>query len=165
MTGQVLRLPGDITLAWCTLDGISGHEAGRQLLRQLCGGTLPEIAVTDRGKPYFPQGELHFSISHTKGHAFCAVSPRNIGIDAEEMDRPIRPELAEKILSPSELARFREAEDPRDALLRLWVLKEADAKRSGEGLRGYPNRTDFSPDDSRIFTLDRCYVAVLTEGE
>ena len=165
MTGQVLRLPGEITLAWCPLEGVSGHEAGRQLLRQLCGGELPEIAVTDRGKPYFPDGRFHFSISHTGRHAFCAAASRNIGIDAEEMDRPIRMELSGKILSQAELVRFREAEDPREALLRLWVLKEADAKRSGDGLRGYPNHTDFSPEDPRVLKIAGCYVAVLAEGD
>ena len=47
------------------------------------------------------------------------------------------------------------------SLLRFWVLKEAAAKLTGEGLRGYPNHTDFSPDDPRITVIDGCYVAVL----
>ena len=168
MTG-LLSLPGDITLGWCALEGKSGHEAAWELLRQLyldrTGRILPPTAVTERGKPYFTAGTLHFSISHTKNHAFCAIAPVNLGIDAEEMDRPIKLSLAEKILSPAEMERFHAAADSRAALLRLWVLKEAAAKRSGEGLRGYPNDTDFSPEDSRIYEIDGCYVAVLTEGD
>ena len=46
-------------------------------------------------------------------------------------------------------------------LLKLWVLKEASVKLTGEGLRGYPNHTDFSPDDPRVMEMDGCYVAVL----
>jgi phosphopantetheinyl transferase len=92
---------------------------------------------------------------------FCALSDEPVGIDAEEKERKIDLRLAEKILSPSEKIRYEAAGDKRAALLRLWVLKEAAAKLTGEGLRGYPNHTDFSPDDPHILELDGCYVAVL----
>ena len=154
-------------MAFCALSGRSGHEAGRQLLAQLyreeTGQPLPPIAVTDRGKPYFVGSDLHFSITHTKKHAFCVLSDRNVGIDAEESDRNIRLELAEKILSPGEESRFRKAEDPRRALLTFWVLKEAAAKCSGEGLRGYPRDTDFSLDDPRVTEMEGCLVAIVTD--
>ena len=149
------------------LGALSGHEAGRVLLAKLwqehIGGELPEIAVTDRGKPYFVDCPWHFSISHTKKYAFCALSDTPVGLDAEEMGRDISLRLAEKILSPGEKERYDAALDKRMALLRFWVLKEASVKLSGEGLRGYPNHTDFSPDDPRIIEMDNCLVAVLTE--
>ncbi|MBQ7000405.1 MAG: 4'-phosphopantetheinyl transferase superfamily protein [Oscillospiraceae bacterium] len=154
-------------LAHCALDGRSGHDAGRQLLaklyRQETGEDLPPIRVTDRGKPYFENSPYHFSIAHTPKHAFCVLARENIAIDAEEADRAINLRLAEKILSPAERARFEAAPDKRLALLKLWVLKEAAAKLSGEGLRGYPNHTDFSPDDSRVQEIDGCIVAIVTE--
>jgi len=150
------------------LRGLSGHEAGRLLLKKLwdthVGGEFPDIAVTDRGKPYFPGSQWHFSISHTKRRVFCALSRENVGLDAEEMDRNIRPELAEKILSPGEKSQYDRAEDKRLALLKFWVLKEAAAKRSGEGLRGYPNHTDFSLEDPRVAQMEGCLVAVLTDA-
>ncbi len=149
------------------LSGRTDHEAGRQLLarmyRELTGEELPEIRIADRGKPYFANSPWHFSISHSKGHVFCALSRRQIGIDAEERDRVINPALAEKILSPNEYQRYARAEDKPLALLRLWVLKEAAAKATGEGLRGYPNHTDFSPDDPRVQELCGCLVAVIEE--
>ena len=155
-------------IAHCRLDGLTGHEAGRRLLaelyRQETGQDLPKILTTDRGKPYFPDGELHFSISHTPHHAFCVLSEYNVGIDAEEVDRNINLKLADRILSPGERAQYESAADPRTALLTFWVLKEAAAKLSGEGLRGYPNHTDFSLDDPRVTHIDGCIVAVL-EGE
>ena len=91
------------------------------------------------------------------------LSEHNIAIDAEELDRDIRLRLAEKILSPAEKARFDAAADKRRALLAFWVLKEAAAKLSGEGLRGYPNHTNFSPDDPRVTEMDGCLVAVMEE--
>lgn len=149
------------------LGDLSGHEAGRRLLErmyvQYTGRPMPPVLTEERGKPYFAQGGLHFSVSHTKRRVFCVLSPVPVGIDAEELDREIDLRLAEKILSPKELLRYREAADKRQALLRFWVLKEAAAKLSGEGLRGYPHGTDFSPDDPRIQIMDNCFVAVVVK--
>ena len=154
-------------LAHCLLDGRSGHDAGRELLsslyRQATGEELPPITVTDRGKPYFPDSAWHFSISHTPKHAFCVLSRNNVGLDAEELDRKINLKLAEKILSPGEKSRFDAAENKEKALLTFWVLKEAAAKLSGEGLRGYPNHTDFTLDDPRVTETDGCILAVMEE--
>lgn len=152
-------------IASCALAGRTGHEAGRALLAALyqeeTGLELPPVAVETRGKPYFPDSDWHFSVSHTPRRAFCALSRREIGIDAEELDRNINLTLAEKILSPGEKAQFDTAPDKRRALLTFWVLKEARVKRTGEGLRGYPNGTDFSLNDPRVTEMDGCLVAVI----
>lgn len=145
------------------LNGRNPHEAGLSLLQTLYGGPLPQILCTHRGKPYFADVPLHFSISHTKSHVFCALSDRPVGIDAEEADRNIKLTLAEKILSSTEMEQFFHADDPRRALLTFWVLKEAAAKCSGEGLRGYPNQTAFSLDDPRVQQLHGCLVAVIED--
>ena len=156
-------------LAWCVLSGESGHDAGRRLLSRLwqrCRQEpMPEIAIAPRGKPYFPGNPMYFSISHTANHAFCILSSRPVGLDAEEMSRRVNPKLAEKVLSPRELSQYRSSPDPNAALLKLWVLKEAAVKATGEGLRGYPNQTDFSPEDPAVTEIDGCYVAVLTLEE
>lgn len=154
-----------LALEYRSIGAKEGHAAGRALLREmverLTGAPLPELLVGDRGKPYFQTGGLHFSISHTKRHVFCALSNRPIGIDAEEMERDISLNLAKKILSPGELAQYEGAEDKRIALLTFWVLKEAQAKCDGTGLQGYPNHTDFSLDDPRVTKMDGCLVAVI----
>jgi len=144
-----------------------GHSAGRQLLQQmvtrLTGAPMPAIGIAAKGKPYFIDNDLHFSISHTSGHVFCALSDRPIGLDAEELDRAISPALAGKILSPEEYRQYALAPDSRLALLKFWVLKEAQAKCTGEGLRIYPNHTNFSVDDPRVTEMDGCLVAVIEE--
>ena len=154
-------------LVWCKLEGQTGHEAGRQLLAEVyraeTGEDLPEIRLTDRGKPYFPDSPWHFSISHTRLHAFCVLEKHNIAIDAEELDRKMNLKLAEKILSPMEKRQFDAAENKERALLTFWVLKEAAAKLSGEGLRGYPDHTHFSLEDPRVTELDGCILAVMEE--
>ena len=149
------------------LDGRTGHEAGRALLRTLWKenmvGPMPEIAIADRGKPYFVDSPWHFSISHTKRRVFCVLHQSPVGIDAEEMDRDVNLQLAGKILSPGEKDQFDRAADPRMALLKFWVLKEAAAKLSGLGLTGFPNHTDFSLEDPRVMETENCLVAILTD--
>ena len=156
-------------LGHCELSGRTGHEAGRALLAELyrktVGEDLPPIAIAEKGKPYFPDSDWHFSISHTKNHAFCVLSRKNVAIDAEELDRKVQLKLADKIFSPAERAQYDAAPDKIRAFLTFWVLKEADAKLTGEGLRLYPNHTNFSLDDPRVTQMNGCLVAVMEEGE
>ena len=146
----------------------TGHTAGRALLeqmyRQQTGEDMPQICTTQRGKPYFVQGKWHFSISHTKNHVFCALADRPVGIDAEELTRQVKPMLARKILSAGEFAQYEQAPEQNRALLTFWVLKEAQAKCTGEGINGYACHTDFSLDDPRVTEMEGCLVAVI-EGE
>lgn len=148
------------------LDNRTGHQVGRLLLerlyRETTGENLPEISVSPRGKPYFSSSPWYFSISHTRNHAFCCLSKHNVGLDAEEIGRPVSPELITRWLSPSEQARL--GEDAADGFLRLWVLKEAEAKLRGCGLGNWMKSTDFHPDDPRIQIIHGCYVAVLEES-
>lgn len=147
----------------------TGHEEGRKLLeemyRRYVGTPVPAIAVTERGKPYFVDSPWQFSISHSKHHVFCALSRKRIGIDAEELGREINSKLADKILSPMERKQWEEARDQRLALLSFWVLKEAQAKFTGEGLKGYPNHTEFLLSDLRVRQLHGCLVAVIEEED
>jgi phosphopantetheinyl transferase len=155
-------------LAGEPLNGRTGHEAGRALLENMyrahLGHPMPPIAIEPGGKPYFPGNPVYFSITHTRRRVFCALSPCPIGIDAEELDRQVKPGLAKHILSPGELEQHLQAEHPQRALLTFWVLKEAAAKLTGKGIRGYPNDTNFSLTDPRVRELEGCLVAVM-EGE
>lgn len=147
--------------------GQTGHEAGRQLLEKmytdLTGSAMPPICIAPKGKPYFENNSVHFSITHTKHHVFCALSDRPVGIDAEETDRKISLLLAEKILSENEKKQYDRAEDKQKALLIFWVLKEAAAKCTGEGIHGYPNQTEFSLNDPRVTQRDGCLMAVVEQ--
>lgn len=149
------------------LNGLDSRVAGKLLLarmyEELTGEEMPSIEKAPRGKPYFPGSDLHFSITHTKTTVFCALSDVPIGIDAEDLNRKVSPKLAEKILSPMEYAQYEAVpeEEKNEALLRFWVLKEAEAKCSGLGLRGYPDHTEFDLNDPRVQKLAGCMVALI----
>ena len=148
-------------------NGRDGHALGRKLLAKLyarvTGKALPLIAVTSRGKPYFPEENWHFSISHTDHFVFCALSESNIGLDAEEKGRKVTPAMLEKFTSDGEKSRL--GADPQDAFLRLWVLKEAQSKLTGRGMGNWLKDTDFDPFDQRIQEINGCYVAVLEDTD
>ena len=154
-----------IALAHAATAPRQGHEDGRKLLRQLfethVGGEMPPIAIGERGKPYFEGYPIHFSITHTPNHVFCALSHRPIGIDAEELDRKFSLRVADKILSPTEKAQFDAATNKSRALLTFWVLKEAAGKCSGQGINANPNQTAFTLDDPRVTEQFGCLVAVI----
>ena len=86
--------------------------------------TLPAIAAGKKGKPCFPDyPEIFFSISHTKGGALVGLDNGPIGVDVEHL-RPIGKRTMERLGNGM----------TEEAFLRIWVRREARAKRSGAGL-------------------------------
>lgn len=131
------------------------------MYREETGCQLPEIVTGSRGKPYFAEGDYHFSISHTKYMAFCVLSKTPVGIDAEHVERKVSPALAEKILSGYEYAQYEKAPDKQRAILTFWVLKEAAGKKTGEGINGFPNHTNFDLTDPRVQGIENHLVAII----
>jgi len=127
------------------LGGMGGSEAVYALLQRAFSigycGNLPKIEKTPNGKPYFPERQdIHFSLSHARTHALCALSPYPVGADIES-PRSISPR-ALKFFCTAEEARLFEPLD-------LWVLKESYIKLIGgtfASIRGL----NFSMEDGRI---------------
>jgi 4'-phosphopantetheinyl transferase len=95
-----------------------------------------------RGKPHIDpaldRGKLRFNLSHTTGFVACAVTAcGDIGIDVESLTRkPAEHDVAGRFLSPPEVAILRHAAPERrhEMFFRIWTLKEAFIKATGEGL-------------------------------
>jgi 4'-phosphopantetheinyl transferase len=80
---------------------------------------------------------LHFSISHTRGCAACAIAFHEVGVDVEAADRPIDIGVSRRFLTADEHALVLRAPIPERAaaFFAIWTLKEAFIKATGEGLR------------------------------
>ena len=102
-----------------------------QALRELCGWQeLPEIALTNRGKPYFPRHpEVQFNLSHTAGAVLVGVADEPLGVDIEHI-RPVSQRAMRRLADV----------DTREDFFRSWVRREARAKRSGDGVAGSGQR-------------------------
>lgn len=96
--------------------------------------SLPEIARTERGKPYFPaHPDLHFNISNAGPYTLCAVSRRPVGVDIEVI-RPRKQSLVPYSLTERELGQYHALGSDWPAFYTLWTKKEAWAKFTGIGL-------------------------------
>lgn len=108
------------------------HLAGRFLLQFLFADFPYELVrIADTRKPFLPDAQYHFSISHCSDYAAAIVSRDNrVGIDIE---RPVEKidKIRDKFLSPAEMVHF-PASDLAALTLR-WSVKEAVFKWYGEG--------------------------------
>ena len=83
--------------------------------------TLPDITLSPRGKPCFPDHpDVHFNLSHTSGAVLVGLSDQPIGVDIE----CIRP------MSPASLERLAAGVAEQD-FFPCWVRREARAKLDG----------------------------------
>jgi 4'-phosphopantetheinyl transferase len=143
---------------------IAAHALLRKTLSRFAS-TAPSdwrFSVAENGKPQIEitqaPSDLHFSLSHTRGLAACAVCrPYAVGIDAEAWQDPTPVELAARFFAPTE-AKLVSAQVPaeqRSTFYRLWTLKEAYLKATGQGLA--------VPLSSFAFTLNP--LAIQIEGQ
>jgi phosphopantetheinyl transferase len=92
---------------------------------------MKDLVMADNGKPYLKGVPFHFSFSHCKGYAACAVSDHfPIGIDIEII-HPRIAKVAHKFLNDAEkamLANLNE-EDALKQLAFFWAAKEAMYKK------------------------------------
>lgn len=102
--------------------------------------TLPRMARTEGGKPYFPdRPDLHFSVSHSGDLALCALDDSPVGADIE-LVRPRSPGLPRYALSEREYEWYESRGSRWEDLYTLWTLKEAKVKCTGEGIFRVPAR-------------------------
>ncbi len=119
------------------------------LRRELGWTSLPEIARTEKGKPYFPKyPNIRFNWSHSRPYVLCALSARSVGADIERI-RPRRDSLPAYALTERELAAYRRMGADWPAFYTLWTRKEAWCKYTGEGLADRWRQTP--PDDGLFY--------------
>jgi phosphopantetheinyl transferase len=116
------------------------HLAGRYLLPYLYGDfPNSEIEIAETRKPFLPNEQYNFSISHCSNYAAAIVSKQErVGVDVEIIT-PRLHRIKQKFLHPDELA-FVNAEHPNSQLTLLsllWSAKEAMFKWYGSGEVGF----------------------------
>jgi 4'-phosphopantetheinyl transferase len=143
---------------------IAAHGMLRAILSYFVGGAPQDwrFITKARGKPALHpmhnQHGLDFNISHTDGAVVCAITRGcAIGVDIENEERAgSHLCIGEAYFAPAEFALLRAAPaSERSALfLRLWTLKEAYVKASGQGLSIELDRFAFTLSPITISFLD-----------
>ena len=110
-----------------------------------------EIRYGEFEKPYlFGYPDIHFNISHSEELLVCAVSDKNVGIDAEKIGEYSK-KLIERVCSEEELERVLKSDNVNYEFCKLWTKKEAYSKLLGTGIQ------DFKMKDieyRNVFTYD-----------
>lgn len=93
-----------------------------------------EICRTGKGKPYFKELPLQFSVSHTDDLWVCLISAgRNpVGVDIQKVKESRQEKVAEKYFTDDEKECMKQ--NGKDAFFKIWTRKEAYAKYTGQGL-------------------------------
>lgn len=117
------------------------HLAGRYLLQEL----FPDfpyhlIKIADTNKPFLPNEEYHFSISHCGDYAAVIVSKTNrVGIDIELVSNKVE-RIKSKFLNEEELESFGlQSKISSNLLTLLWSCKESVFKWYGDGKVDFKN--------------------------
>lgn len=91
---------------------------------------------SEHGKPYLPNSDVHFNLSHSKDRLLIAVSNSGpIGVDVEFRKPNFNYNaIAQRWFSPAENQHLRTHENPSRAFFDLWTKKEAYVKALGQGI-------------------------------
>ena len=127
---------------------LNGGQSGREAPPIL----TPSEVHGEKGKPYFEDSPLSFSLSHSGDMVLCAIADHEIGADLQRVTEVRWQQLAERYYSPQEqdyLGIFTEKkagcfrpseENARLEFFSLWCRKEAYGKMTGEGVAPYLGR-------------------------
>ena len=108
----------------------------RKALREMYGiHDAPVFEYDANGKPsILGHPEIFFNLSHCRKAVACVVADSPVGIDVEETCR-FSESIARYTLDDEEYESVVKADNPSQAFIRLWTMKEALLKYTGEGLR------------------------------
>ncbi len=114
----------------------AGQSVGAELMlvhavkKCIPGAAVPvEYRADDRGKPYFPNTDAYFSLSHSGRLAVCVISDMPVGVDVQK-EREVNARLADKYFTEEERGMACDS----GGFTRIWARKEAAAKADGAGL-------------------------------
>jgi 4'-phosphopantetheinyl transferase len=147
------------------------HELGRKTCAAayllLCEGLRQEYGIEDppvfeygeHGKPFIVgHPEICFNMSHCREAAICVLSERPVGVDIESIHR-YSESLARYTMSDAEMAQIEQAGRADVEFIRLWTLKEAVLKRSGEGIRNDMKHVlDYLKDAKTVINEKKGYI-------
>lgn len=112
-----------------------------------------KVSVTEKGKPYFTDyPDIHYSVTHSKSSAACVLFDKPVGIDMEG-HRADSCSVAKRFFSAHENIWIEEgaSQEERDRrFLRLWTLKEAYSKMTGEGIAACLNKIYFKSEGNTL---------------
>ncbi len=127
-----------------------------------------EILIAKNGKPYLKaHPNVHFSLSHSGSLALCAVSDKNIGADVQQIC-DFNEDICKRYFFSAEaehVLNAKTSEEKKERFFKLWTIKEASVKMTGDGLGGFKSLNTAAFADVKEYSLDGYKMAVCTDKE
>lgn len=122
--------------------GRGGRERTENLVRKAAelyiteerirlGAVSGQILRTERGKPYFKEVPIEFSVSHTKDLWVCLIDREPVGIDVQEIRQCRSEKIAARYYTEDEREYIRTMGET--GFFQIWARKEAYVKYTGDG--------------------------------
>ena len=106
-------------------------------------GVAKEYVITEQlnfdyinnGKPVLRNNPaINFNLSHCHRGVICAISSKPVGCDIEEIETSLDLDLAHHCFNEQECRIITESEKPCVEFTKLWTVKEAVLKLTGDGI-------------------------------
>lgn len=95
----------------------------------------PLFTYDVNGKPYLKEyPDICFSISHCNNGVLCVIADEPVGCDIEDIPQNIDDLLYNNCFCPSEQMIIHDSDKPEVDYTKIWTMKEAALKATGEGL-------------------------------
>ena len=117
---------------------------------------VSKVVYLPTGKPYIPQSDFYFSISHTKGYASVSFGKIPSGCDIQ-LKKEVNLKIAERIYSDMELA------SDYDDFFKIWCRKESAYKILGKNYCTAINEENLTFKDFML--KDDLYFCVCSKAE
>lgn len=108
-----------------------------QILSKLQEPTETEYTYGEKGKPYFKEESVYFSLSHSKDYVFGVFSEREIGADIQYGKPDYSERIVSRFFTEKEQKLWQGCSDKetrRRLFYKLWTRKEAYGKLTGDGI-------------------------------
>ena len=114
---------------------------------------LPAISADTYGKPYFPDCDISFSISHCDTGVCCGIARNTIGADIQSRVTDFE-DILGTVMSSGEIELICGAKSPDTEFAKYWSLKESIVKYRGTGINDELDKFDFSKCVGREFVYN-----------
>lgn len=132
------------------LSHLTAHDLLSAALCEDFASRHVKITRTGLEKPVLVSPALHMNLSHCKGFAVCAVGVQPLGVDCET-PRKLSERLLRTVCTETECAWIHSQNSAESAFSRIWTLKEAYTKYTGEGIRHPFSALEFSVENGIRF--------------
>lgn len=150
LKGRIQKI-SDLNAKVCSLGGallldIAAKEFGED---------ISKVVYNPKGKPYIPESDFYFSISHTDGYAAISFGKTPSGCDIQ-IKKDVNFKIAQRFFSEKEYASISDSDD----FFKIWCRKESAYKISGVNYCTELNEQRYVFSDHRL--KDDLYMCVCT---